>query len=403
MRERSGAPWYEEGLEACRVLSFEVAGFVGAHTEALRAARPGSPFYTVVVMLFSAHSVQLPALILGNAFLRWISPRLLARVEHSPLGLLAAQAFFHGLMEQAYEPLGEWVMAIPRHVASFIASACAVIRHHGRARHVRVPGHPIVSLFDAALSSSRADVGLLVLPLGRLLADSEVISDFADSAYQHRLQASVCWLCEGLWRAPPNLYKCRMNALLAMAHDEATCLKMAQVGVFLPCLIGKLADADPACMPVNWDFFRKYAGYPRVLHEVLSYLLATSQLTQIIGSDSNEVLRRFFEWSIDVWKNSSAEIVVMFSDVVMPCSGRIGCILKARRTMFKDDERLGQLIEEYAMTLVELETPGTEKLLDAFTKHLAIEESKDDQGANRRPFIRREMQRPLSREPSLDI
>jgi hypothetical protein len=76
---------------------------------------------------------------------------------------------------------------------------------------------------------------------------------------------------------------------------------------------------------------------------------------------------------------------------MLPALGQITCLLKGRRTMFKDDASLVKLIEDYALAIVELEAPRAEKFIDAFSKHMDLTEIGDEGGAGRRAKIRREI------------
>jgi hypothetical protein len=48
--------------------------------------------------------------------------------------------------------------------------------------------------------------------------------------------------------------------------------------------------------------------------------------------------------------------------------------------MFRGDDRLVQLIEEYAKSIADLTAPGAEKFMEAFGKHM---DPKDDVGSKR--------------------
>jgi hypothetical protein len=194
----------------------------------------------------------------------------------------------------------------------------------------------------------------------------------------------------GLPQASPPLYKYRMQALAFLAHNEATCYQIARDTGFSAFLVGRLTDTELSLIAINWDVFRIYARYDKVLIDLLGQPKITSKLAQIVSCDCTAVLRRFFEWSISVWRNEAHEVTVKFCDAMLPAIGQITCIVKARKTMFRDDLTLVKLIEDYAIAIVELEAPGAEKFIDAFSKHMEMTEIRDEVGAAKRPKIRRE-------------
>jgi hypothetical protein len=389
-RESAGSRWYRDALNPCRQLCYEVGTFIRDHLNEVRRSDADSPFAVAMVMIFGAESIQLQALVLGLDFLNWMPPQLMCRVEHSRVILTATRALLLALSERVYEPIGDWVAQMPAHIAFFIESACGVLRRRARDQQIRVPGQSIMSLFDAVLASPRVEVGYLVLPIGRLLADADVVSNFGDPAFQQRLQASICWLCMGLPQASPALYRYRMQALASLAHDEGTCFQIARNSDFSAFLVGRLTDTDSSIIPIHWAVFRVYTAYSSVLGHLLNKKEIAVKIAQIVSCDSTAVLRRFFEWSIFVWKKHEEEVAVKFCDVMQPVLGQLTCIVKARRLMFKDDETLVKLIEEYAIALVELEPPGAEKFIEAFSKHMEIADARDELMAPRRTRIRRE-------------
>jgi hypothetical protein len=130
---------------------------------------------------------------------------------------------------------------------------------------------------------------------------------------------------------------------------------------------------------------------------VLTELLGSSVgeiLIGIVGSDSNEVLKKFFEWSIELWTMRNQEIVELFCELMMPTIGRVAGMFRIRRTMFRGDERLVHLIERYAKAITELTAPGAERFMEAFGKHM---DPKEDVGSKRGSTMsRRNTQRILS-------
>jgi hypothetical protein len=368
MSDCQSAQWYQNALDACRDLAREIGEALQTRADQLRPSQPGSDAYTSMLMIFSSQSVQLTRMLLGPDCLKWMRPRLLMRIEHSGAIVLAARAVLIGITERVYEPLCNWTLEMPPHVISFLESACGSLRRQALECGVRVGSLAVMSLFDAILSTNRAAVERLVLPIARLLSDRRVMANFTDQAYQQRLTASVCWLCNELPSVLPVVYKLRMQALALFAHDESICSSMCSLRGFSAFIIGHLSDTEGSIIPVNWGFFTLYAGHPRVIHEILSSTAANA-LAAIVTSDCTAVLRRFLEFSIDLWRRQSGIIVGRFCEVMMSSLGRLTAVYRTRKAMFKDDERMVQLIDEYARTLAQLDSPGSEKFIEAFGKY----------------------------------
>jgi hypothetical protein len=220
------------------------------------------------------------------------------------------------------------------------------------------------------------------------------MSNFYDVIYQQRLTASVCWLCQELHCSPPALYKTRIQALTILAHDEMTCFQMAKISEFTAFIIHHLQDTESSLIALNWAFFREYSKYPRVIYEILNSPLGM-KLAEISRSDCNTILKKFFEFSINLWRTQSSSIVEKFCDVMTPLLGRVTCIVRARKTMFKDDERLIQLVEDYGKTIIELAAPGAEKFIEAFGKHMEMSDWKDE-AQRRSPRARKDTQKMFS-------
>jgi hypothetical protein len=365
MSDCESAQWYQNAQDGCRDLAREVGEALVTHVDQLRQSEPGSDAYASLLMLFASESTQLTRMLLGPDCLKWMRPRLLMRVEHSRAIVQAARAVLIGISERVYEPLGDWAMEMPPHVISFLESACGSLRRQAVETGVRVGSLSVMSLFDAVLSTNRPLTERLVLPIARLISDRRVMAGFTDQAYQQRITASMCWLCGTLSSVVPVVYKIRMQALALFAHDEAICFSMCGLRGFSAFVIGHLADTESSMIPVNWGFFAVYAGHTRVIQEIL-WSPAGAALAAIVTSDCTAVLRRFLEFSIDLWRRQPPAIVARFCDAMMSSLGRLTAVYRTRKAMFKDDERMVRLIDEYARTLAQLEPPGAEKLIDAF-------------------------------------
>jgi hypothetical protein len=368
MSDCQASPWYQNALDGCRDLTREIAEALQARPDQLRASDPGTDAYASMLMIFSSQSVQLIRLLLGVDCLRWMRPRLLMRIEHSPAIVPAARGVLIGIAERVYEPLGNWTQEMPPHVLSFLESACGSLRRQALECGVRVGSFALMSLFDAVLSTNRPAVERLVLPIARLISDRRVMANFSEPAYRQRLTASVCWLCNELPTVVPAVYKIRMRALALFAPDESICSSMCELRGFSAFVISHLADTEGSIIPVNWGFFRVYAAHLKVIQEILGSPAGVA-LAAIVTSDCTVVLRRFLEFSIDLWKRQPPQVVARFCEVMMSSLGRLTAVYRTRKAMFKDDERMVQLIVEYARTVALLEAPGAEKFIDAFGKY----------------------------------
>jgi hypothetical protein len=160
-----------------------------------------------------------------------------------------------------------------------------------------------------------------------------------------------------------------MRALQLFASDESICSDMCKLPDFSMFLIGHLTDPDSAMLPLNWRFFTKYAAHPRVLHEII-FSPAGAKLAAIAGSEFTPVLKRFFEFSTDVWQQQAHEDVAKFCTLMMPNLGKVTCAVRTRKSLFRDDDRMVEVIEEYAKAIMGLEAPGAERFIEAFAKHM---------------------------------
>jgi hypothetical protein len=385
LREAQSAQWYRDTLDPCRDLIHEIPD--SFHAYMYRTATPGTDNYTALLMILSTDSTQLHRFILGNDYLKWMSPRLLMRIEHSRIVVPAARSFLMAISDHVYEPFADWVSELPKHAIAFVDSACSALRNHALTYGVHLPAPPLLSLLDIVLSADEDDVGSLILPLARLLSDRRVMSGFDDRQYQDKLVADTCWLCTRLRGVSRSLYRARVRGLTLLAHDERTCLEIYRHGGGFPeFIVGHLSESEPQLMHINWGFFNGWTKYDRVLTELLSSQVKESLpgIPAIVGRDSNEVLKKFFEWSIDLWRNRNQTIVTLFCELMMPTIGRVTSMFRIRKTMFKGDERLVALIEKYAKAIADLTVPGAERFMEAFGKHM---DPKDDI-ASRRGWMR---------------
>jgi hypothetical protein len=161
----------------------------------------------------------------------------------------------------------------------------------------------------------------------------------------------------------------RMQALELVASDEAICANICRLPGFSLFIISHLSDPEPAMVHLNWHFFAQYAGHPRVLHEIICSP-AGAKLAAVAGSECTPILKRFFEFSTGVWRSQSPDDVARFCTLMMPNLGKVTCAVRTRKSLFRDDERMVEVIEEYARAILGLEAPGAERFIEAFAKHM---------------------------------
>jgi hypothetical protein len=151
---------------------------------------------------------------------------------------------------------------------------------------------------------------------------------------------------------------------------------MSTIPEFSEIVIRHLTDTDSSRIHLNWEFFREFVKYPRVIGHILSLPVGHS-LIAISNSDSPPILKKFFEFVIDLWTSQPVDVIEKFCDVSLPALGRLTCILKTRKSMFKDDDKLCQLIETFGKTILELAPPGAHKFIEAFARHFESGDAND--------------------------
>jgi hypothetical protein len=224
-------------------------------------------------------------------------------------------------------------------------------------------------LFDAFLATKRPEVEGLILPLAKLLCDSAVIADFSGQSYQQHLTASVCWLCQELPNVSPAIYRVRMHALELFADDPQICHNMSRLPGFSLFMVSHLSDAESSIIAVNWRFFTKYTTHPTVIQTILNSPVGP-KLALIASSESPPVLKKFLEFSLALWRRQGPDVIEKFCDLLMPSLGKIAGVVRTRRSLFRGDERMLQLIEDYTRAIMALEAPGAERFIEGFAKHL---------------------------------
>jgi hypothetical protein len=369
MRDCQNGQWYQDALDPCRDMAREIGDALLTRADQLRPAEPGKDAYSAMLMVFASGGFQPTRILLGYNFLNWMGVRLLMRVEHSRTVIIAARAFLVGVSERVYEPLLDWVAKLSPHVISFIESACGALRRQALECGIRVPSLAMASLFDAILSTDSGEVDQLILPIAHLMCDKRVMVNFFDKAYQQRLRASVCWLCQQMPRAAAAHYKVRMEALTLFAHDEAMCYEMTLASGFSAFVVSHLSQTESRLIPVNWGFFVIYAGHPRVIQEILNGQAGTI-LATIVSTECIPILRRFFQFSINLWRTQLPAIVAKFCDLMMGSLGRLTAVFRTRKAMFKEDPGMVTLVEDYAGTIAHLQAPGAERFIEAFKKYM---------------------------------
>jgi hypothetical protein len=319
--------------------------------------------------------------VLGLDYLKWCSPFVLATIEHTRAVYLGADLFLLALTEGVYDPLPVRIKEFPSSTMAFLDSVLNQLREHALQNRLRVAGPPLLSLFEAVLVNDTDEAGALVLPIARLVSNPEIISNFATNSYQTRLAIAVIALCKDLL-ASRRLYRTRMRALSLLAHDSAISHSIIKIPKFMEDLVvPRLADQDASLLGLNWGFFLNLVKYPTVVFELLTSAVTQTvgpKLAQIVSSDNPVILKKFFEFSINLWRTQEPKVVARFCDVMIPMLGRITCIIRTRRVMFKDDERLIKLVEEYLTAILDLDAKGfatddatkTRSFQETFAKHM---------------------------------
>jgi hypothetical protein len=301
---------------------------------------------------------------------------------------LGAELFLLALTEGVYDPLPARIKEFPSSTLAFLDSLLSRLRGHALQKRLRVAGPPLLALFEAVLVNDTDEVCALVLPIAHLVSNPEIISNFGTVSYQTRLAKAIIALCKNLLTPSKDpsslrrLYRTRMRALSLLAHDSAISNSIIKIPKFMEDLVvPSLDDKDASLLGLNWGFFLNLVKYPTVVFELL-----TSPVTQAVGpklagtvnSDNSVVLKKFFEFSINLWRTQEPKVVARFCDVMIPMLGRITCIIRTRRVMFKDDERLIKLVEDYVTAILDLDATGfatddakkTHTFQETFAKHM---------------------------------
>jgi hypothetical protein len=145
---------------------------------------------------------------------------------------------------------------------------------------------------------------------------------------------------------------------------------MTRLPRFTTTIIEHLTDPDPVALRLNWIFFRKYTFYPKVLLDLFQPDGPWGKaLAALVTSENTFILKQFLDFSIGVWKLGRDDVTSRFCAVMMPSLGQVGCVYTGRKTLYKDDHKIVELIEEYVRILPDLRAPGAPEFYQAFLKH----------------------------------
>jgi hypothetical protein len=161
----------------------------------------------------------------------------------------------------------------------------------------------------------------------------------------------------------------QIQVLELFVESNKICDRMAEVQGFSNFIVSRLSDTESTTSPLTWRFFTKFAAYSSVFHRILRSP-AGKTLAQLAASKYTPVLKRFLEFSIDVMRNQKPESIKEFHELLTPSLGKLACIFRARRSLFHGDDRMLQLMDDYARAILHLGTNIAEELTGAFMKHI---------------------------------
>jgi hypothetical protein len=235
-----------------------------------------------------------------------------------------------------------------------------VLEHYAKADHEgrsRISGLTILGLFEAVCLRPHLGLVQIIVPLAEILSSEDAISDYYEEAYRMKLSPILQVLCDVLTLSDEDRwYPVRVQALTLFTSDEALCKMMINVETMSTELVRRLASPDWTVFTRTWVFFRgltSFASPARSL--ILKDQSTTKALVNIINTESTDVLRNFLEWSVRIWTTLTPDAQAAFCQAMLTGTGRISCIYRTRRVLFRDDPFMIMLVEKYYDTIKALD------------------------------------------------
>jgi hypothetical protein len=349
----------------------DVAQFLTANADSIRNAPVDSPEYRALEMVLASGSAHVQRILLGPAFPVWMSlgpPRPdLVRLMITYVAMdIPARMLIRGISTLDTPTVSQLTPSV-------ISYLCAILQYcydHAREKGLRMQGSPFLHLFEIASTTTEVIIAPLLIPIAKIVRSSDVIWDFDDFDFQLDLRRITGKLCTQTASGEEvTLYPLRIQALAILAANEETCLSMIQDNTFAVRVLALLSSPELTLLRKTWLFFDELARFPRTVSQLV--MKGPKLITAILNTDNNWVMRKFLDFSIHVWVDLGPGAGKLFCQALIGGVGRISCIYKTRRVLFKDDESLVQLVERYYETLTQLEIPGTEDFLSAVARHIS--------------------------------
>jgi hypothetical protein len=406
MRECLSCDFYRAVLLAGRDLSSEVAAFLQTGAESLRSSADDTDEATAFAMICHGHSAQHQRLLLGPEFFTWLaqaSPHRIVMIQHSYALSGAADHFLVAIKEQKYGQLDRWIAGLSPQLVRLLGTIVAHIGAHAKECGIRITGQTLLPLFEAIMASEDLAIAALMQPIAAILASTAIIQNYDDTQFLRGLLNGLAKLCGGIKGSATGLYQLRIRTLNVFAQNERCCLTMSQVPDFNLAVVSHLSDNEPSVFELNWMFFQSFTKYSKVLGEFFKKVNnesspAAQALAALVDTTSSPLLKKWIQFSMGILQPPPGRepipppVVAAWCDALGEKLSRIAIIITTRQLLFKDDDRMIQLLEEYLTVILNIEVAGTQDFVGKIQEHLlSMEKQKEVKGRRTATLSRKQL------------
>jgi hypothetical protein len=336
---------------------------------------------SAMIMLLRCDSPHVHRVLLGPKFLVWINELTATRVgelivseiTHGPALESAALIF----LRDGTEMLNETIPKMTTVTLHFVCALYDFIHIDGIDSHYKLRGDQFLTALELVNATRQETVATILVHIGLLLAQTELLENFMEKGFQNRLGTIVRGICQQVAPQESDFARSQMRTLSYLGRRfDTACLTLAQHPGFLDVLAAHLVDKRVSHCAQSWALLFQISADGEAQKVVLENGKIQEMFRNLPSSTHRYGLIRLLEYGLWVLTQGTSPNRKAFCAILQPECPRLAYLYATRNVTHFNDQVMVIALEKFCGRFKRSkwstiwEKDGTEEFAAGFKKQL---------------------------------
>ncbi|OHT09216.1 hypothetical protein TRFO_21949 [Tritrichomonas foetus] len=355
---------YKAIIGKCREFSLETAKYLYNNPKYVEDIR--NHFPNLRKILFLSGSQQIHRILLGDDFLNWIdinsSFTLIQTIVHNSAMYQASMIFLKNAKNLI---TSDFITKCGDLTCLFIYQMSCYLIAIGESLSINFYCTNFNDVVNIVGTSKKKSIVSLTAPLTTLL----LLTKRNDQEFIDLISKTSSYIGKNI-SEDVILYLEQIKSLLIFSKNSQCCLSMSKEENLIKRVVGHLIENDLSISHLSWRFFTHITANNDALLQVLSYPYVGSMLASVTTSGNVYALQRMLKFTVISWRKKNPLISGKLCGLLLPAIGRIVCLYKTRHVVFKDNNKVRELIEIFIHQIQVLNKNESGDFVATFNRHM---------------------------------